>query len=238
MPCGFLLPGDVLPIDPQRQEVLRLQRPTLKLLEGLFGPLLKAAAHRRLAQPKAVNELACHPLVVALRQPEQDRLGQLLAHVCLLHRLVALQGALLAGLRVPNARYMRRKSCGWDAFPVDPNRSGVGAPPTVPAVVGLVTRVPFTRQRLDLVLQNLPGQEAGHLSMVSKKLELHVDWLVEQVSNGLRNWCLVGAWAMLGHLEKGSCLSDALVKDHRRRTPSLFCFSTEPEYTPIVPVIS
>jgi hypothetical protein len=37
---------------------------------------------------------------------------------------------------------------------------------------------------------------------------------------------------MLSHLERGSFLGDALVKDHRRRTPSLLQISTKPEYRP------
>jgi hypothetical protein len=41
-----LLARNVLPVDPQSQEVLLLQRPVFELLKGLSGPLLKAPAHR------------------------------------------------------------------------------------------------------------------------------------------------------------------------------------------------
>jgi hypothetical protein len=35
------------------------------------------------------------------------------------------------------------------------------------------------------------------------------------VANGLGNWRLAGAWAMLSRLEEGSFLVDTYGKDHR-----------------------
>ena len=67
-------------------------------------------------------------------------------------------------------------------------------------------------------------QQTGHLSVVSEKMELHVDELVRQVSDGLRNWCLFGARAMLSHMKMGSFLVDTYVA-RITGEESLLCFA-------------
>jgi hypothetical protein len=94
----------------------------------------------------------------------------------------------------------------------------------------MVTAVPLTDQGLDLLVQDLPGQKAGHLGMMLKKLELHVkgliqNGLIQQVLNRFRNWRLFGAWAMLRYLERGSFLGDALSRITGEEP--LLCFESQ-----------
>ncbi|MCS4142410.1 hypothetical protein GGQ15_002808 [Salinibacter ruber] len=69
---NHLLSSDVLSVDPQGQEVVLLQGAALELLQRLLGPLLKPAAHRRLAQSEAIDKLARDPTIVSLREAQQD----------------------------------------------------------------------------------------------------------------------------------------------------------------------
>jgi hypothetical protein len=46
--------------------------------------------------------------------------------------------------------------------------------------MGLPARVSLSGQRLDVLLQNLSRQKARHLHVMLKKMELHVDRLIEQ----------------------------------------------------------
>jgi hypothetical protein len=89
----------------------------------------------------------------------------------------------------------------------------------------MVTAVPLTDQGLDLLVQDLPGQKASHLGMMLKKLELHVDGLIQQVVNRFRNWRLFGIAAMLRHLERGSFLGDALSRITGEEP--LLCFESQ-----------
>jgi hypothetical protein len=70
---NHLLAGYALPVNPKGQKILLLQGPLFKLLKGLLGSLLKAPAHRGLAQAESVNELTGNSLIIALGETQQDR---------------------------------------------------------------------------------------------------------------------------------------------------------------------
>ncbi len=80
-----------------------------------MGPLLKLAAHGRLTQPEAAHELVRDPFVVALCESQEDCLCQIVGHLGLLHRLVALQWALLTDLHVSNPRNVDRHLLSIDS---------------------------------------------------------------------------------------------------------------------------
>jgi hypothetical protein len=61
--------------------------------------------------------------------------------------------------------------------------------------------------------------------MMLKKLELHVDRLIQQVLDRFRNWRLFGIAAMLSHLERGSFLGDALSRITGEEP--LLCFESQ-----------
>jgi len=207
-----LLSGNALPVDPEGQKVLFLQRSIFEFLQRLLGPLLKPAAHRRLAEAKPVDKLAHDLSVVPLREPHQNGLYHLRAHLRAFHRLIALQRAFLLRVGVSNARHVDR-----DLLSVDPDRAGI-RPPSAKGVL-LLSAVALSSKILDFFLKQFLSQEASHLCVVLNQAEFRVDRAVENVSKGSTGWRLFGVSAMLRGHRQGFFVGERLL---------LMCTGEEP----------
>ena len=192
-----LLPSNPFAVNPEGQNVLFFQRAVLKLLKGLLSPLLKPAAHRRLAQAEPVDKLAGHLLVVSLREPQQNGLYHLRTDLRAFHRLVAFQGPLLLRVGVSNARHVDR-----NLLSVDPDRTGVRAP-SAQAVSLLLSTVALSGETSDFLLEEFLGLKASHFCVVLNQMELRVDRAVEDFSKRLGGWRLFGVGAMLRSHRQG-----------------------------------
>ena len=193
-----LLPSNPFAVNPKDQNVLFFQRAVLKLLKGLLSPLLKPAAHRRLAQAEPVDKLAGHLLVVSLREPQQNGLYHLRTDLRAFHRLVAFQGPLLLRVGVSNARHVDR-----NLLSVDPDRTGI-RPPSAKAVSLLFPAVALPGEIGDFLFEDLLGQKARHLCVMLDQLEFRVDRSIKNVSKGASSWRLFGVGAMLRVHDRGS----------------------------------
>ena len=193
-----LLPSNPFAVNPEGQNVLFFQRAVLKLLKGLLSPLLKPAAHRRLAQAEPVDKLAGHLLVVSLREPQQNGLYHLRTDLRAFHRLVAFQGPLLLRVGVSNARHVDR-----NLLSVDPDRTGI-RPPSAKGIPLLLSTVALSGETSDFLLEEFLGQKASHFCVVLNQMELRVDRAVEGLVQRFGSWRLFGVGAMSRSHNRGS----------------------------------